>query len=140
MRNGDLLRLAPGLAEIVGEVHHGRTFKDGNLYGNDQEIGVLDRRKLSYAGHVCFNVILDNKYDLLDEPDIEAIGLPEMDGQGQYLEDRLLEAAVGAIESIPRGKRKDLDLVAESARRAIRAEARDIWGKKPIVTVFVSRV
>ena len=140
VRNGDLLRLAPGLAEIVGEVHHGRTFKDGNLYGNDQEIGVRDRRKLSFAGHVCFNVILDNKYDLLDDPDIEAIGLPEMDGQGEYLEDRLMEAAVGAIESIPRAKRKDLDLVAESARRAIRAEARDVWGKKPIVTVFVSRV
>ena len=99
-----------------------------------------DRRKLSYAGHVCLNAILDNKYDLVADPDIEAVGLPEMDGRGEYLEDVLLEAATGAIESIPRGKRKDLDLVAESARRAIRAEARDVWGKKPIVTVFVSRV
>ena len=140
VRNGDMLRLWPGNAEIVGEVHHGRTFKDGNLYGNDETVGVRDRRKLSYAGHVCLNAILDNKYDLIDDPDIEAVGLPEMDGKGNYLEDILLEAATGAIESIPRGKRKDLDLVAESARRAIRAEANSIWGKKPIVTVFVTRV
>ena len=140
VRNGDLLRLAPGTAEIIGEIHHGRTYKDGKLYGDDQAIGVRDRRKLSFAGHVCFNIILDEKYDLLDDPDIEAIGLPEMNAKGEYLEELLLDAATGAIESIPRGKRKDLDLVAESARRAIRASANEIWGKKPIVTVFVSRV
>jgi ribonuclease J len=56
------------------------------------------------------------------------------------MEDALYDAAVGAIESIPRARRKDLDLLQESARRAIRAAANQIWGKKPVVTVFVNKV
>ena len=55
------------------------------------------------------------------------------------MEEIMLSAAIGAIESIPRVRRKDLDLVAEAARRAVRGAANDAWGKKPIVTVFVTR-
>ncbi|RLQ87683.1 ribonuclease J [Notoacmeibacter ruber] len=140
IRNGDVLRLAPGDAEIVHQIEAGRDYKDGLLYGDDRQVGLRDRRKLSFAGIVCLNVILDEKLQLLDDPDIEAVGLPEADGQGDDMEDVLLEAAIGAINSIPSKRRRDLDLVAEAARRAIRAQARDVWGKKPLVTVFVSQV
>ncbi len=140
IRNGDLLKIAPGNAEIVDKIEAGRHYKDGLLYGDDRQIGLRDRRKLSFAGIVCLNVIMDEKLNLLDDPDIEAVGLPFTDGGGEGLEDILLEAAIGAIESIPTKRRRDLDLVAEAARRAIRAEARDVWGKKPQVTVFVSQV
>jgi ribonuclease J len=51
----------------------------------------------------------------------------------------MLEAAVGAVESIPRQRRKDLDLVQEAVRRAVRSAANDAWDKKPLVTVFVTR-
>ena len=51
----------------------------------------------------------------------------------------MIDAAVGAIESIPRVRRKDIDLVSELVRRAVRAAANEAWGKKPIVTVFVTR-
>ncbi len=140
IRNGDMLRLWPGAAEIVERVDVGRHYKDGLLYGNDEQVGLRDRRKLSFAGVVCLNVILDERLQLLDDPDIDAIGLPAADGAGDDMEDLLLEAAIGAIESIPAKRRKDLDLVAEAARRAVRAAARDVWGKKPVVTVFVSQV
>ncbi|OXS99271.1 MBL fold metallo-hydrolase [Notoacmeibacter marinus] len=140
IRNGDLLKIAPGNAEIVDKIEAGRHYKDGLLYGDDRQIGLRDRRKLAFAGIVCLNVIMDEKLNLLDDPDIEAVGLPFTDGGGEGLEDILLEAAIGAIESIPTKRRRDLDLVAEAARRAIRAEARDVWGKKPQVTVFVSQV
>ena len=59
--------------------------------------------------------------------------------RGEDLEQLMLDAAIGAIESIPRQRRKDLDLVQESVRRAVRAAANDAWGKKPLVTVFVTR-
>ena len=44
-----------------------------------------------------------------------------------------------AIDSIPRVRRKDIELVAKSVRRAVRAAANEAWGKKPIVTVFITR-
>ena len=40
---------------------------------------------------------------------------------------------------IPRARRKDLDLVSEAVRRAVRSAANEAWGKKPLVTVFVTR-
>lgn len=139
VRNGDMLRLAPGPAEIVGEVPVGRIYRDGRIVGDEQAVGVRDRRKLSFAGHVAVNVVLDERYDLDDDPDLIAIGVAEKDRKGRFLEDIMLDAATGAVASIPRARRKDLDLVQEAVRRAVRGAANEAWGKKPIVTVFVTR-
>jgi ribonuclease J len=102
-------------------------------------VGVRDRRKLSYAGHVAVNVVLDDRYDLAGDPDLVAIGLPQVDPAGEAMEEIMIDAAVGAVTSIPRSNRRDLDLVGEAVRRAVRASANDAWGKKPIVTVFVTQ-
>lgn len=139
VRNGDMLRLAPGSAEIVDQVPFGRLFKDGTLIGSEEAMGVKDRRKLSFAGHVAVNVVLDDRYEIAGDPDLVAIGVATADASGEPLEDIMLDAAIGAIESIPRARRKDLDLVQEAVRRAVRAAANDAWGKKPLVTVFVTR-
>ncbi|MGE6785563.1 ribonuclease J [Ensifer adhaerens] len=140
LRNGEMLRLAPGPAEVIDEVPHGRIYKDGSLIGDFEEMGIGERRKLSFAGHVAVNVVLDSRYDFLGDPDIVAIGLPEFDDEGEDMEDTLYDAVLGAVESIPRAKRKDLAMLQEAVRRAVRSTANQIWGKKPIVTVFVTKV
>lgn len=139
VRNGDMLRLAPGAPEIIDQVPFGRIYKDGDLIGSEEAMGVRERRKLSYAGHVSVNVILDDRYELADEPDLVAIGVAKADEAGVDLEDIMIEAAESAVNSIPRARRKDLDLVAEAVRRAVRNASDDAWGKKPIATVFVTR-
>jgi ribonuclease J len=139
VRDGDMLRLWPGAAEIIDQVPFGRVYKDGLLIGTDEEMGIRDRRKLSFAGHVVLNVVLDERYELAGDPDIAAIGVARTDRSGDSLEESMLDAAIGAVESIPRQRRKDLDLVSEAVRRAVRSEADEVWGKKPIVTVFVTR-
>ncbi|UVC11216.1 ribonuclease J [Rhizobium sp. TH2] len=140
VRNGFMMRLAPGPAEIVDEAPHGRIFKDGKLVGEFDEMGIGDRRKLSFVGHVAVNVILDTRYEFVDDPDVTAIGLPAFDEEGEDMEDLLYDAILGAVESIPRVRRKDLDMVKEAVRRSVRAAANHSWGKKPVVTVFVTRV
>lgn len=139
IRDGDMLRLAPGAAEIIDQVPVGRVYKDGRLIGDDEAMGIRDRRKLSFAGHVAVNVVLDDRYELSGDPDIVAIGVAREDATGEDLEDLMLDAAIGAVDSIPRARRKDLDLVQEAVRRAVRASANEAWGKKPLVTVFVTR-
>jgi Predicted hydrolase of the metallo-beta-lactamase superfamily len=140
VRNGDILRLAPGPAEVVDQAPFGRVYKDGKLVGDFEEMGIDERRKLSYVGHVSVNVLLDSRYDFLGDPDVVAYGLPEVDEEGEDMEDTLYDAILGAVESIPRVRRKDLDVVRESIRRAVRAAANEAWGKKPVVTVFVTKV
>lgn len=139
VRDGDMLRLFPGPAEIVDQVPFGRVYKDGLLVGSEEEMGIRERRKLSFAGHVVVNVVLDERFDLAGDPDLVSVGVAKKDAAGRSLEESMLDAAIGAVESIPRQRRKDLDLVSESVRRAVRSEANEIWGKKPIVTVFVTR-
>ena len=139
VRDGDMLRLAPGPATIIDKVPFGRAFKDGRLIGSEQAMGIKDRRKLSFAGHVAVNVVLDDRYELAGDPDLVAIGVADADARGETLEDLMLDAAIGAVDSIPRQRRKDLDMVQEAVRRAVRGAANEAWGKKPVVTVFVTR-
>lgn len=139
VRDGDMIRLAPGAAEIIDKVPFGRIYKDGRLVGDDEQMGIRERRKLSFAGHVAVNVVLDERYEMAGDPDIVAIGVAKVDGRGEDVEELMLDAAVGAIDSIPRQRRKDLDLVQEAVRRAVRGAANETWGKKPLVTVFVTR-
>ena len=140
VRNGDVLRLAPGPAEVVDEAPQGRLFKDGKLIGDYEEMGIGERRKLSFAGHVAVSVLLDSRYDFVGDPDVVAIGLPEYDYEGEDMNDTLYDAVLGAVESIPRARRKDLETVREAVRRAVRSTANEAWGKKPVVTVFLNRV
>jgi ribonuclease J len=138
VRNGDVVRLAPGAAEVIDQAPFGRLYKDGKVTGDEAAVGLRDRRKLSFAGHVAVNVVLDERYELAGDPDLVAVGLPENDSSGTSLEDLMLDAAAGAVESIPRARRKDLDLVNEAVRKAVRSAVNDAWGKKPIITVFVT--
>lgn len=140
VRNGDILRLAPGAVEVIDDAPFGRVYKDGKLVGDLDEMGISERRKLSFAGHVAINVILDGRFDFLGDPDISLMGLPALDEEGEEMADTLYDAVLGAVESIPRARRKDLELVRESVRKAVRAQANDSWGKKPMVTVFVTKV
>ncbi len=140
VRNGDMLRLAPGPVEVIDEVPHGRIFKDGKLIGDLEEMGIGERRKLSFVGHVAVSVLLDSKYEFLGDPDVVLVGLPAFDDEGEDMEDTLYDAVLGAVESIPRSRRKDLDTLREAIRRAVRSTANETWGKKPVVTVFVTKV
>jgi ribonuclease J len=140
VRNGDMLRIAPGPAEVIDQAPFGRVYKDGKLVGDIEEMGIADRKKLAYVGHVAVSVLLDSRYDFLGDPDVVPFGLPEFDDEGESMEDTLYDAVLGAVESIPRSRRKDLETVREAVRRAVRSTANEAWGKKPVVTVFLTKV
>ncbi|MFC6444673.1 ribonuclease J [Shinella zoogloeoides] len=140
VRNGDVLKLAPGAPEVVDHAPFGRIFKDGNLIGDYEEMGIGDRRKLAFVGHVAVSILLDSRYDFQGDPEVEPFGLPQFDDEGEDMGDTLYDAVLGAVESIPRARRKDLEMVREAVRRAVRSTANEIWGKKPVVTVFLTKV
>lgn len=140
VRNGDMLRLAPGNAEIVGNVPFGRIFKDAKIIGNEDQIGVKERRKLAYCGIISCSIVVDRHGNMADEIDMALHGLPDETNSGHPFEDVVYDACVGAVKSIPPKKRKDIALVENAAFKAIRSIVNDEWGKKPVVTVFVSKI
>ncbi|MHC5653520.1 ribonuclease J [Stappia sp.] len=140
VKNGDLVRLAPGDAGVVDTVPVGIEVRDGNISGDPEETGAIERRKLALAGAVIVTVLVDAKGGLVGEPQAALFGLPDVSTGGDDLEDLVIDEVISALESIPRNRRRDLDVVAESARRAARAAIRDCWGKKPLTEALVFRV
>ncbi len=140
VRNGNLVKLAPGVAELVDEVPHGRIYKDGNIIGTDESCGVRERRKLAYVGHVAISIVMDRNGEMADDMDISLYGIPEVTNSGEYFDDILYKAAMSAMAGIPKKRRRDEDVVREAVRNSVRKEARNQWGKKPVTTVFVARV
>ncbi|EJF75905.1 ribonuclease J [Bartonella alsatica] len=139
IRNGDILRLAPETVEVIDQVPAGRIYKDGCLIGNEDELGIRERRKLSYAGHVAVSLHMNSKNELLDDIGLSTFGLPERNGKGENLKDILLDIVENTLYSIPRIKRKNNELIREAMRRAVRAAVHEIWQKKPVCTVFLHR-
>ncbi|WP_375665545.1 ribonuclease J [Bartonella sp. TT121SHDZB] len=139
IRNGHMLRLAPEPVEVIDQVPVGRIYKDGCLIGDEDELGIRERRKLSYAGHVTISLHINSKHELLGDIGLTTFGLPESNGKGESLKDILLDIVENTVYNIPRMKQKNNELIREATRRAVRAAVHEIWQKKPICTVFLHR-
>ena len=138
--NGDLIRFAPGDVSALGKVASGRRLKDGAiLLPADQEC-VGQRRRLSFAGVVSIAVALTPKGEMAGDPDVMIAGLPERTREGAGF-DEIIDAAIfEAFESLPRGKRRDPDVVSTAIERAVRNSVNSVWGKKPQVHALVVEV
>jgi ribonuclease J len=136
-KNGDLIRLAPGPAEIVDEIPSGRLYKDGSLLIEAEARTIAARRRLSFSGIVSVAMAMNDKGALVAYPEVEVIGLPETDVAGTSFEEIARRAVEEAFEALPKPRRRDPDDVAESLRRAVRGAIAERWGKKPICHVHV---
>jgi ribonuclease J len=138
-RDGDLVELAPRV-RIIDEVPAGRVYKDGTLLVEAEARTVADRRRLSYAGAISVAVAITDRGELVDDVSLDLIGIPERDRDGRLIEETVRDAILETLESLPRGRRRDADAVAEAVRRAIRAAVAQRWGKKPMCHVHVLTV
>ncbi len=139
-KNGDVIRLNSGRAAIIDEAPSGILVKDGAILDDPEVTGVRERRKLSYAGAVVVSLVINRQGELLDDPQLSLMGLPDTDDDGEPMEEIIAKAIVGAVTSIPKARRKDKDLVGEAARRAARHAVLEVWGKKTLCQVLVSRL
>jgi ribonuclease J len=136
-RNGDVVQLAPGTPGIVDELPAGRLYKDGRLLVSAESRTVAERRRLAFAGFVSVCLAVNSKGELLADPDVELIGIPETGANGEILAELAHDAVLDTFETLPRARRRDPDSVAESIRRAVRAAIAVHWGKKPACHVQV---
>jgi ribonuclease J len=139
-RNGDLVRLGPGPPGIIDEVPAGRLYKDGRLVVDAGARTVPDRRRLGFVGIVTIALAVSDKGQLLANPEIELMGIPERDAEGEDMAEIIYNAVAETFESLPKPGRRDPDAVGEAVRRAVRAAVAQHWGKKPICHVHVLTV
>jgi ribonuclease J len=130
VQNGQMLRLAPGRAEIVGEVPSGRMYMDGRVLVEEGKGHARGRRALAFAGMIAITVALDSKGRVAGEPAVLLEGIPDQ------IHAPVREAVEGALRH-HRSKRGDDEALRETVRRAARRAASDAWGKKPVTRVEI---
>ncbi len=139
VRNGDIVRLAPGAAGIIDEAPVGRLFRDGHLLVPSEDGPVRERRSLAFAGIVVVALPQSARDGVVPDPEVMLDGVPVRDAEGRSMLDIVRDAVEGTIASIPRKRQQDTEMVREAVRRAVRAAVDHAWGKRPIVKVLVTR-
>ncbi len=138
-RNGDLVQLAPQI-RLIDEVPAGRLYKDGRILVEADSRTVADRKRLSFAGAVSVAIVITEKGEMVDDPSLDLMGIPDRDREGGSMHDAAHDAVIETFDSLPRNRRRDPDAVAEALRRAVRAAIAERWGKKPMCRVHVLTV
>ena len=133
----DLTGNAPAVAEYI---ESGRTYLDGTVQIGALDGVVRDRIRMALNGHVIVTLILDEEDELLGDPWCETMGLPET-GSSRAALIEVLEADLSQFlgRANPKTLRDD-DSLEEALRRIVRQTAQGEIGKKPEVTVVISRL
>jgi ribonuclease J len=138
IEDGDILRLSPGVPEVVESVPAGRLAVDGvRLLPVDGPV-LAERRRMLDSGVVVASLALDRVGRMVGEPVVTAPGLFGEDDPGPKLLVRELGAAVGSLSN---GVLRDDDAVRDAAAAALRSAVRRAApSKRPMVSVHVLRV
>src|SRR5262249_43512432 len=123
---------------IDSDVPAGRLYRDGNIVLQAGDPAIIERRRLSWNGHVAVSIVMQRNGEMAADPEVEVKGVPACDANGLDMGERALSAVYNAVESIPRAKRKDRELIRDAVRRSVRADMKLVWGKKPLCSVLVS--
>ena len=139
VENGDLLRLAPGPAEVIGRAPAGRLALDGGQIVATDHVSIGARRKLMHNGAIFVSIIVDRSGRTLVSPIVSGRGI--LDGEDEQAAREAIAADVAdAVDSLPRAQARDGRAIEEAARRAIRRALRESRGKRPVIDVQIARV
>jgi ribonuclease J len=141
-RNGDIIRLAPGKAEIVDEAPAGRLFADGLTLIDSDDEAIKERRRLGAEGAISVGLVVnEKKHSIMSGPDVRVRGLSMQDDRELDLAiEELAEAAETGFGRLNHSDRADDDLAEQAIARTVRKTAERIWGKRPLVDVVLMRI
>jgi len=137
-QNGQMIRLAPGPAEVVDEVPIGKLGLDGKCLRAISSEAVRDRQKMVFSGSALATLVLDRKGKLLATPTVTVRGI--LDDDKEMAIAGLGENLGRVITNLDSDQRGDDEVVRETARLAIRRSLNASHGKKPLTDVHIVRL
>lgn len=138
--NGTMLDLTGDVPEVAEYIETGRIYLDGTAMIGAMDGVVRDRIRMALNGHVLVTLILDEGDEPMGEPWVEIMGLPPV-GRGERPLTETLEADLAqVIDRLGRKTLGDDDKLEEELRRVVRQISVEEIGKKPEVTVVISRL
>ena len=138
--NGMMLNLSGNAPTVVEYIETGRTYLDGSVQVGALDGVVRERLRMALNGHLLVTVLIDEDGNPLGDPWCETMGLAELGSSKAPLVDILEE---DLSQYVGRAGAKTLgndDKLEEGLRRAARQSCQQEIGKKPEVSVIISRL
>ncbi|QEU08279.1 ribonuclease J [Paracoccus yeei] len=138
--NGTVLDLSGDKPRVVDQIDTGRLYLDGTVLIGAMDGIVRDRIRMALNGQAMVSVIVDEDDAPLPDAWVELSGLPETGRAGVPLA-RSIEAELAEfLERADDRTVRDDDRLEEAIRKITRQVAMEEIGKKPEVTVIISRL
>jgi len=138
--NGMMIDLGGNAPTVAEHVETGRTYLDGTVKIGALDGIVRDRIRMALNGHVMINVIIDEEDAPLGDPWVEIMGVPETGRSRAPLVDVLEEGLAQFMGRAADKTLRDDDKLEEGLRRVARQSAQAEIGKRPEVTVVITRL
>jgi len=139
IRNGDLVRIAPGDTMVIDEVPVGRMVLE-----NDELIDAGDdlfrtRRRLMAHGTIMASVVLDQVGSLLASPQLSSFGAVDLDRDDDFT-GNVLAAVEDAVEDLNDEEALNDERIRDVVRASVRRSCSLMRQKRPIIEVQITRL
>ncbi|MBU3035871.1 ribonuclease J [Tritonibacter mobilis] len=138
--NGMMMDLTGDTPKVADYIDTGRTYLDGSVKIGAMDGIVRDRIRMALNGHVVVTAILDEEDEPLGEPWVDLKGLAETGQSNAALAEVMEEDLNQFLMRAGKKTLKDDDKLEQELKRIARQTAQSEIGKKPEVTVVVSRM
>lgn len=138
--NGTMVSLSGNRPEVVEFIETGRTYLDGSTQIGALDGIVRDRIRMALNGIAVIGVLIDEEDEPLLDAWCDLRGLPEV-GRSKAALAELIEDEIGQFLGRADDKTiMDDEKLEEAIRRLVRQTAQEEIGKKPEVSVLISRL
>jgi ribonuclease J len=138
--NGMMIDLSGNGPTVAEYIETGRTYLDGRMQIGALDGVVRDRIRMALNGEVVVTLIIDEAGEPLGDPWCEINGLAEIGRSRAPLVDVLEEDLSQFLNRADNKTLKDDEKLELAIRRQVRHTSLDEIGKKPEVTVVISRL
>lgn len=138
--NGMMMDISGDFPQLAEQIEAGRTYLDGSVLVGAMDGVIRDRIRMALNGKVMVTVILDENDQPLGEAWVELMGLPANGKGGRPLAETLETDLTEFLESSGKKILTNDDKMDEALRRIVRQVSMEEIGKKPEVTVVISRL
>ena len=138
--NGTMLDLTGDRPQIVDEIETGRVYLDGSVLIGAMDGVVRDRIRMALNGHLTVSVIVDEDDNPFPDAWVEPMGLPERGRSNQPVAQQVETELAEFLERADAKTVADDKKLEDAVRRIARQVSMEEIGKKPEVTVIISRL
>jgi len=138
--NGTMVDLAGNKPNVVDHVETGRSYLDGSVLVGQFDGVVRDRIRMALNGHAVVAVMIEDDDRIMEDAWVSLRGLPEAGRSGRDLAEEMERELSQRFERVDTRTAGDDDAIEGIVKKAVQKVAQEEIGKRPEVTVLITRL